>query len=60
MNIGDILLKLGDFLGDFSDWLNSIVNWQFSVGGLTVTFWDVIFAVGIGSLIFAIIIKVII
>ena len=57
-NVGDLLLKIGEFFANFADFLRDILFAGFEVNGFEVNLLNVLFIVGIGYLIIKLIIKI--
>lgn len=41
MQLGNIIINLSEFLGGFWEWLLELFSTEFTLGGITITMWQI-------------------
>lgn len=57
MGVGSLLLNISEFLATLWNWLLTLFTFQFQLGGLTISLWQIFIGLGVGVFIAALIIN---
>lgn len=57
MGLGSLLINISSFLSSLWDWLLRLFTYQFQLGGLTISLWQVFLGLGVAVFVAALIIN---
>lgn len=57
MGLGTLLLNISEFLSTLWTWLLNLFTYQFEMGGLTISLWQIFVGLGVAVFVVALIIN---